>query len=109
MHVCVQNEMLDLLCAMQTRVGQTFPKSTEFRSSIAFPAFFSVFFRPFFSVVAESVSEQLLQRTDGQGGQFWLSMESVSTSATDCRIPTPICSKYGLQNVRTYKIDGLYR
>ena len=69
----------------------------------------SVFFRPCFSVVAESVSEQLLQRTGGLGGQFWLSKESVSTSATDCRIPTPICTKYGLQKVRTCKIDGLYR
>ena len=77
--------------------GQTFPKSTEIRNSVAFRAFFSVFFRPFLSVVADSVSEQLLQRTDGLGGQFWLSKESVSTSATDCRISAPICTKYGLQ------------
>ena len=48
-------------------------------------------------MVADSVSEQLLQRTDGLGGQFWLSKESVSTSATDCRILAPICTKYGLQ------------
>ena len=79
------------------RGGQTFPKSTEIRNSLAFRAFFSVFFRPCFSVVAESVSEQLLPRTGGLGGQFWLSKESVSTSATDCRIPAPICTKYGLQ------------
>ena len=89
--------------------GQTFPKSTEIRNSVAFRAVFSVFFRPNFSVVAESVSEQLLQRTGGLGGQFWLSKESVSTSGTDCRIPTPIYTKYGLQKVRTSKIDGLYR
>ena len=42
------------------RGGQTFPKSTEIRNSVAFRAVFSVFFRPCFSVVAESVSEQLL-------------------------------------------------
>ena len=95
--------------AAQIRGGQTFPKSTEIRNSVAFHAVFSVFFRPKFSVVAESVSEQLLQRTGGLGGQFWLSKESVSTSATDCLIPTPICTKYGLQKVRTCKIDGLYR
>ena len=80
--------------------GQTFPKSTEIRNSVAFRAFFSVFFRPFQSVAADSVSEQLLQlpwRTNVLGGQFWLSKESVSTSATDCRIPAPICTKYGLQ------------
>ena len=47
------------------RGGQTFPKSMEIRNSVAFHAFFSIFFRPFFSVVAESVSEQLLQRIDG--------------------------------------------
>ena len=75
-------------CALVTRGGQTFPKSTEIRNSVAFRAVFSIFFGPFLSVVAESVSEQLLQRTDGLGGQFWLSKESVSTSATDCRIPT---------------------
>ena len=95
--------------SLATSGGQTFPKSTEIRNSVAFRAVFSVFFRPCFSVVAESVSEQLLQRTGGLGGQFWLSKESVSTSATDCRIPTPICTKYGLQKVRTYRIDGLYR
>ena len=50
------------------RGGQTFPKSTEIRNSVAFRVFFSVFFRPNFSVVAESVSEQLLQRTGGLGG-----------------------------------------
>ena len=94
---------------LRARGGQTFPKSTEIRNSVAFRAVFSVFFRPCFSVVAESVSEQLLPRTGGLGGQFWLSKESVSTSATDCRIPTPICTKYGLQKVRTCKIDGLYR
>ena len=44
-----------------SRGGQTFLKSTEFRNSVAFRAFFSVFFRPFQSVVADSVSEQLLQ------------------------------------------------
>ena len=43
-----------------TRGGQTFPKSTEIRNSVAFRTVFSVFFRPCFSVVAESVSEQLL-------------------------------------------------
>ena len=91
------------------RGGQTFPKSMEIRNPVAFRAVFFVFFRPCFSVVAESVSEQLLQRTGGLGGQFWLSKESVSTSATDCRIPTPICTKYGFQKVRTCKIDGLYR
>ena len=91
------------------RGGQTFPKSTEIRNSVAFRAVFSVFFRPCFFVLAESVSEQLLQCTGGLGGQFWLSKESVSTSATDCRIPTPICTKYGLQKVRTCRIDGLYR
>ena len=80
-----------------TRGGQTFPKSTEIRNSEFFRAVFSVFFRPNFSVVAESVSEQLLQRTGGLGGQFWLNKESVSTSATDCRISAPICTKYGLQ------------
>ena len=90
------------------RGGQTFPKSTEIRNSVAFRAVFSVFFHPNFSVVAESVSEQLLQRTSGLGGQFWLSKESVSTSGTDCRIPTPSYTKYGLQKVRTSKIDGLY-
>ena len=42
------------------RGGQTFPKSTEIRNSVAFRTVFSVFFRPCFSVVAESVSEQLL-------------------------------------------------
>ena len=92
-----------------SRGGQTFPKSTEIRNSVAFCAVFSVFFRPNFSVVAESVSEQLLQRIGGLGGQFWLSKESVSTSGTDCRIPTPIYTKYGLQKVRTSKIDRLYR
>ena len=66
-----------------SRGAQTFPKSTEIRNSVAFRAIFSVFFRPNFSVVAESVSEQLLQHTGGLGGQFWLSKESVSTSATD--------------------------
>ena len=81
----------------------------EIRNFVTFRAVFSVFFRPFFSVVAESVSEQLLQRTNGLRGQFWLSKESVSTSAMDCRIPTPICTKYGLQKVHTCKIDGLYR
>ena len=65
------------------RGGQTFPKSTEIRNSVAFRVVFSFFFRPNFSVVAESVSEQLLQRTSGLGDQFWLSKESVSTSATD--------------------------
>ena len=45
----------------RTRGGQTFPKSTEIMNSIAFRAFFSVFFRPFQSVAADSVSEQLLQ------------------------------------------------
>ena len=79
------------------RGGQTFPKSTEIRNSVAFCAFFSGFFHPFLSMVADSVSEQLLQRTDGLGGQFWLSKESVSTSAMDCRISAPICTKYGLQ------------
>ena len=93
---------------VQNRGGQTFPKSTEIRNSVAFRAVFSVFFRPCFSVVAESVSEQLLQCTDRLGGQFWLTKESVSTSATDCRISMPICTKYGLQKVRTCKIDGLY-
>ena len=97
------------VAAVGFRGGQTFPKSTEIRNSVAFRAVFSVFFRPCFSVVAESVSEQLLQRTGGLGGQFWLSKESVSTSATGYRIPTPICTKYGLQKVRTYRIDGLYR
>ena len=92
-----------------SRGGQTFPKSTEIRNSVAFRAVFSVFFRPCFSVVPKSVSEQLLQRTSGLGGQFSLSKESVSTSATDYRIPTPICTKYGLPKVRTCKIDGLYR
>ena len=88
------------------RGGQTFPKSTEIRNSVAFGAVFSVFFRPCFSVVAESVSEQLLPRTGGLGGQFWLSKESVSTSATDCRIPAPICTKYGLQkSVHTELMD----
>ena len=90
------------------RGGQTFPKSTEIRNSVAFRAFFSVFFRPCFFVVAESVSEQLLPRTGGLGGQFWLSKESVSTSATDCRIPAPICTKYGLQKSVHARIDGLY-
>ena len=52
------------------RGGQTFPKSTELRNSEFFRVVFSVFFRPNFSVVAESVSEQLLQRTGGLGGQF---------------------------------------
>ena len=33
-----------------TRGGQTFPKSTEIRNSVAFRAVFSVFFRPNFSV-----------------------------------------------------------
>ena len=80
-----------------TRDGQTFPKSTEIRNSVAFPCGFFRFFRPCFSVVAESVSEQLLQRIGGLGGQFWLSKESVSTSATDCQISAPICTKYGLQ------------
>ena len=93
---------------VESRGGQTFPKSMEIRNSVAFRAVFSFFFCLCFSVVAESVSEQLLQRTGGLGGQFWLSKESVSTSATDCRIPTPICTKYGLQKVRTCKIDGLY-
>ena len=32
------------------RGGQTFPKSTEIRNSVAFRAVFSVFFRPNFSV-----------------------------------------------------------
>ena len=91
------------------RGGQNFPKSTEIRNSVAFRAFFPGFFRPFLSVVAESVSEQLLQRIGGLGGQFWLSKESVSTSATDCQILTPIWTKYGFQNVRTCKIDRLYR
>ena len=99
----------DAITTLYARGGQTFPKSTEFRNSEVFRAVFSVFFRPNFFVVAESVSEQLLQRTGGLGGQFWLSKESVSTLATDCRIPTPICTKYGLQKVRTCKIDGLYR
>ena len=83
--------------AFGIRSGQTFPKSTEIRNSVAFRAFFSIFFCPFLSVVAESVSEQLLQRTDGLGGQFSLSKESVSTSATDCQILAPICTKYELQ------------
>ena len=43
------------------RGGQTFPKSTEFRNSIAFRPFFAACFRVFQSVLAESVSEQLLQ------------------------------------------------
>ena len=51
------------LCLAQSEVpargDQTFPKSTEIRNSVAFRAHFSVFFRPCFSVVAESVSEQL--------------------------------------------------
>ena len=89
-----------LFYAAVTRDGQTFPKSTEIRNSVAFRAVFSVFFRPYFSVVAESVSEQLLQRTGRLGGQFWLSKESVSTL---------VDTKYGLQKVRTCKIDGLYR
>ena len=46
--------------AVYSRGGQTFPKSTEIRNSVAFRAYFSVFFRLCFSVVAESVSEQLL-------------------------------------------------
>ena len=85
------------LQGMKGRGGQTFPKSTEIRNSKFFRAVFSVFFRPNFSKVAESVSEQLLQRTGRLGGQFWLSKESVSTSATDCRISAPICTKYELQ------------
>ena len=91
-----------------SRGSQTFPKSTEIRNSEFFRAVFSVFFHPNLYVVAESVSELLLQHTGGLGGQFWLSKESVSTSATDCRIPTPICTKYRLQEVRTNKFDGLY-
>ena len=91
------------------RGGQTFPKSTEITNSVAFCPFFAVRFRALQSVVAESVSEQLLQRTDGLGSQFWLSKESVSTSAMGYGIPTPICTKYGLQKVRTCEIDGLYR
>ena len=77
--------MMSLVAAMHlwARGGQAFPKSTEIRNSVAFRAVFSVFFRPKFFVVAESVSEQLLQRTGRLGGQFWLSKESVSTSATD--------------------------
>ena len=106
--LCFVALRVDLL-AGGTRGGQTFPKSTEIRNSVAFRAFFSGFFLPCFSMVAESVSEQLLQRTGGLGGQFWLSKESVSTSATDYRIPTPICTKYRLEKVRTCKIDGLYR
>ena len=35
---------------MRYRGGQTFPKSTEIRNSVAFRAVFSVFFRPNFSV-----------------------------------------------------------
>ena len=35
---------------VRSRGGQTFPKSTEIRNSIAFRAVFSVFFRPKFSV-----------------------------------------------------------
>ena len=86
---------------MVTRGGQTFPKPTEIRNSVAFRPLFSVRFRAFQSVVANSVSEQLLQlpwRTNGLGGQFGLSKESVSTSGTDCQISAPICTKYGLQN-----------
>ena len=86
-----------VLACSEIRGGQTFPKSTEIRNSVAFRAFFSGFFRLFLSVVAESVSEQLLQRIDGLGGQFSLSKESVSTSAMDCRIAALICTKYGLQ------------
>ena len=93
----VQGFKINTIFTAAIRGGQTFPKSTEIRNSVAFRAFFSVFFHPCFSVVAESVSEQLLPRTGGLGGQFWLSKESVSTSATDCRIPAPICTKYGLQ------------
>ena len=44
-------------CTVCIRGGQTFPKSTEIRNSVAFRAVFSIFFRPNFSVVAESVSE----------------------------------------------------
>ena len=42
---------------LDDRGGQTFPKSTDFRNSIAFHAVFSGFFCPFQSVVADSVSE----------------------------------------------------
>ena len=51
---------MNAIYAAGSRGGQTFPKSTEIRNSVAFHAVFSVFFRPCFSVVAESVSEQLL-------------------------------------------------
>ena len=50
-----------LECAVAARGGQTFPKSTEITNFVAFRAVFSFFFPPNFSVVAESVSEQLLQ------------------------------------------------
>ena len=49
--------MKNVVVGMHNRGGQTFPKSTEVRNSIAFRAFFSDFFRPFESVVADSVSE----------------------------------------------------
>ena len=62
--------ILRLIRPVPTRGGQTFPKSMEIRNSIAFRAYFSVFFRPCFSLVAKSVSEQLLQCTSGLGGQF---------------------------------------
>ena len=42
-------------CDVAYRGGQTFPKSTEIRNSVAFRAFFSGFFRPFQSVAADSV------------------------------------------------------
>ena len=45
----------------ESRGGQTFPKSTEFRNFVAFCPFFVVRFHAFQSVLAESVSEQLLQ------------------------------------------------
>ena len=107
--VVVEGRFEAFLHGETIRGGQNFPKSMEIRNSIAFLAFFFVFFRLCFSVVAESVSEQLLQLTSVLGGQFWVSKESVSSSAMDCRIPTPICTKYRLQKVRTCKIDGLYR
>ena len=82
------------------RGGQTFPKFTEFRNSITFRPFFAIYFCAFQSVVAESVSEQLLHlpwRTNVLGSQFWVNKVSMSMSATETRISAPICTKYGLQ------------
>ena len=95
--------------ARHIRCGQTFPKSTEFRNSMAFHPFFGSPF-PCFSVrIAKSVSLQLLQlprRTNILGGQFWLSNESMSTSAMDYRILAPICTKYRLQkSIQTKLMD----